>query len=89
MPDIDKQRIAAPEPVTLVRPTVADLIVTLQGFPQDAPVELIDADTCARIRKFYVGHQSSSGYEEIPAHHVYLWNGDYQDMDGKVPGGKR
>jgi hypothetical protein len=50
-------------------------------FPKDMSVQLIDADTGWRIRKFHVGHQTSNGYEEIPADIVYIFNQDYSDMD--------
>ena len=70
------------ETKTLTRPTVADLIAALERFPRDAPVEILDADTGYRIRKFHLGHETSDGYQPIPETHVYLWNRDYQDFDG-------
>ena len=69
------------EPTTLFHPTVGDLIAALERYPKDTPVELIDADTGYRIRKFHVGHTSSNGYDEIPKTNVYIWNLDYHDMD--------
>jgi hypothetical protein len=66
---------------TLFHPTVADLIAALERFPKEAPVQLIDADTGWRIRKFHVGHTTSSGYDEIPGNIVYIWNTNYGDMD--------
>ena len=68
---------------TLTRPTVADLIAALEQFPKGCPVEILDADTGNRIRKFHVGHESSNGYDQIPETHVYLWNMNYQDMSGE------
>lgn len=64
----------------LFHPTVADLIAALQRFPADAPLQIIDADTGWRIRKFHVGHTTSNGHEEIPATNIYLWS-SYDDMD--------
>lgn len=64
----------------LFHPTVADLIAALQRFPADASIQIIDADTGWRIRKFHVGHTSTNGFEEIPPENVYLWS-SYDDMD--------
>ena len=66
---------------TLFHPTVGDLIAELQKFPPEMPVQLIDADTGWRIRKFHVGFAPSNGYHELPATNVYIWNIDYRDMD--------
>ena len=66
---------------TLFHPTVADLIAELQKHPPGTPVQLIDADTGWRIRKFRVGYATSNGYQSIPGDIVYIWNGNYSDMD--------